>query len=129
MREVYHALGLHMHQPPGNIELLLGEDEGKAKQIILCYERPLKYVKRYEDIAKVHLGFSGILLDQLSNESIIKAFSATIDLRRMLLEYPRVKGIEFLGMGYYHPLFPLIPMADWEPRIKKDGNSGQKNSD
>ena len=119
MRAIYHALGLHMHQPPGNIELLLRENEWEAKQIVLCYERPLKYVKRYEGIAKVHLGFSGILLDQLQDEKVIKTFSATVDLRRMVREYPKVKGIEFLGMGYYHPLFPLIPMEDWEVQIQK----------
>lgn len=116
---IYHALGLHMHQPPGNIESLLRENEWEAKQIMLCYERPLRYVKRYEGIAKVHLGFSGILLDQLMNENLVKAFSKTIDLRRVLFEYPGVKGIEYLGMGYYHPLFPLIPMEDWESQIKR----------
>jgi alpha-amylase/alpha-mannosidase (GH57 family) len=110
---------LHMHQPPGNIELLHRENDWEAKQIILCYERPQKYVERYADIAKVHLGFSGILLEQLLNERIIKAFSATVDLKRVVRVYPGVKGIEFLGMGYYHPLFPLIPMEDWEPQIKQ----------
>lgn len=119
MREIYHALGLHMHQPPGNIDLLLQENDWEAKQIVLCYERPLKYVKKYADIAQLHLGFSGILLDQLLNETIIKALSATVDLKRMMEEYPVAKGIEFLGMGYYHPLFPLIPMEDWEPQIRK----------
>jgi len=116
---IYHALGLHMHQPPGNIESLLRENEWEAKQIILCYERPLRYMKRYEDTAKVHLGFSGILLEQLCAPQIIKKCSNILNLKRMVKEYSRAEGIEFVGMGYYHPLFPLIPMEDWEPQIKR----------
>jgi len=108
-----------MHQPPGNIELLLETNEWEAKQIILCYERPLRYAKRYEDVAKIHLGFSGILLEQLCDPQIIEKFSDVLNLKRMVREYPKAEGIEFVGMGYYHPLFPLIPMEDWKPQIKR----------
>ncbi|MHC1585589.1 MAG: glycoside hydrolase family 57 [Candidatus Syntropharchaeia archaeon] len=116
---IYHALGLHMHQPPGNLKLLLETNEWEAKQIVLCYKRPLKYVKRYRGVAKIHLGFSGILLEQLCSPEIIERFSGVIDLKRMIEEYPKVEGFEFVGMGYYHPLFPLIPMEDWKPQIEK----------
>jgi len=119
MTTVYHALGLHMHQPPGNIALLLETNEWEAKQIILCYERPLKYAMRYEGVAKIHLGFSGILLEQLCSSQIIKKYSTVLDLKRMMKEYSKAGGIEFLGMGYYHPLFPLIPMEDWKPQIER----------
>jgi alpha-amylase/alpha-mannosidase (GH57 family) len=119
MPKIYHALGLHMHQPPKNIELLLKTNEWEAKQIVLCYERPLKYAMRYEDIAKIHLGFSGILLEQLCSAWIIEKFSDVLDLKRMIEEYPEAKGVEFVGMGYYHPLFPLIPMEDWKPQIER----------
>jgi alpha-amylase/alpha-mannosidase (GH57 family) len=108
-----------MHQPPGNIELVLRENEWEAKQILLCYERPLKYSRRYEDVARIHLGFSGILLEQLFSPKIIKKCSDILNLKRMEEEYPKTKGIEFVGMGYYHPLFPLIPMEDWEPQIER----------
>jgi len=50
---------------------------------------------------------------------IIESFSAILDLNRVMQEYPAVRGIEFLGMGYYHPLFPLIPMGDWKPQIER----------
>jgi alpha-amylase/alpha-mannosidase (GH57 family) len=119
MPRIYHALGLHMHQPPKNIELLLKTNEWEAKQIVLCYERPLKYAMRYEDIAKIHLGFSGILLEQLCLPQIIEKFSDVLDPKRMVVEYPKAKGVEFVGMGYYHPLFPLIPMEDWKPQIER----------
>ncbi len=119
MKKVYHALGLHMHQPPGNIDLLLKTDEWEAKQIILCYERPLRYAMQYEDVARLHLDFSGILLEQLCDRHIIERFSDVVDLSRLMREYPSAGNIEFLGMGYYHPLFPLIPMEDWRPQIER----------
>lgn len=119
MTTIYHALGLHMHQPPGNIELLLETNEWEAKQIILCYERPLKYAMRYEDVAKIHLGFSGVLLEQLCDPRIIKKCSSVLNLERLVREYSGAEGIEFVGMGYYHPLFPLIPMEDWKPQIER----------
>lgn len=37
----------------------------------------------------------------------------------MMKEYPKARGIEFVGMGYYHPLFPLIPMDDWKSQIER----------
>ncbi|HEX58665.1 MAG TPA: glycoside hydrolase family 57, partial [Methanomicrobia archaeon] len=114
---IFHALGLHMHQPPQNLVLLLETDEWEARQIALCYERPLKYVKRYEDVANLHLDFSGTLLEQLTNEDIVKKFSDIgIDLGFMR-EYVDARRIEFLGSGYYHPVFPLIPKDDWKPQI------------
>jgi len=30
-RNVFHALGLHMHQPPGNLELLIESNEWEAE--------------------------------------------------------------------------------------------------
>ncbi|MFZ2070030.1 MAG: glycoside hydrolase family 57 [Halobacteriota archaeon] len=119
MTTIYHALGLHMHQPPGNIELLLETNNWEAKQIILCYERPLKYAMRYEDVAKIQLGFSGILLEQLCSPEIIEKCAGVLDLKRLMREYPEAEGLEFVGMGYYHPLFPLIPMEDWKPQIER----------
>lgn len=50
MVEVYHALGLHMHQPPNNLKLLIETNEWEARQIILCYERPLRYAHQYKEV-------------------------------------------------------------------------------
>ena len=79
----------------------------------------MRYVLRYEDVARIHLGFSGILLEQLCSPNIIESFSAILDLNGVMRGYPAARGIEFLGMGYYHPLFPLIPMEDWKPQIER----------
>ncbi len=41
MAEVYHALGLHMHQPLGNLIALHNSNERwEARQILWCYDRP-----------------------------------------------------------------------------------------
>ena len=40
MPEVFHALGLHMHQPPGNLLALHNSGERwEAKQILWYYDR------------------------------------------------------------------------------------------
>jgi len=64
---VCHALGLHMHQPPGNLKLLIEENDWEAQQIIRCYERVPRYANAFRDVARIHVGFSGILLEQLRN--------------------------------------------------------------
>ena len=43
MAEVYHALGLNMHQPLGNLLALHNSDERwEARQILWCYDRPTR---------------------------------------------------------------------------------------
>ena len=119
MAEVYHALGLHMHQPPHNLSLLIETNQWEAQQIILCYERPLRYAQRYQDVARVNIGFSGTLLEQLTDPEIVDRYRHLIDLPQMLAAYGEIDTIEWIGMGYFHPIFPLIPMEDWELQLLK----------
>jgi hypothetical protein len=49
MTAIYYLLGFHMHRPPGNLELLIQPNEWEARQIMLCYGRPLKYAWRYQE--------------------------------------------------------------------------------
>ncbi len=116
---IYHALGLHMHQPPENLKLLIETNDWEARQIILCYERPLKYARAFPDIARINVGFSGILLEQLQDEEIQKRYASICDIPQMLEGYAKQENIELIGMGYYHPIFPLIPKEDWEAQLKK----------
>ena len=116
---VYHLLGLHMHQPPGNLELLINANEWEARQIMLCYERPLRYAERYRDVARFAVGFSGILLEQLLDPNIISRYAGIVDIPKMLDGYRNAPNIELVGMGYYHPVFPLIPMEDWGEQIAR----------
>ncbi len=116
---VYHLLGLHMHQPPGNLDLLINANEWEARQIMLCYERPLRYAERYRDVARFCVGFSGILLEQLLDPKMIDRYSGIVDIPKMLDGYRNAPNIELAGMGYYHPVFPIIPMDDWGEQIAR----------
>ena len=113
----YHALGLHMHQPPGNLRLLIEENEWEAQQIIRCYERASRYAHEFRDVARLHVGFSGILLEQLRSQDIIDRYRPFVDIPAMLESYREAENIELIGMGYYHPIFPLIPREDWEDHL------------
>lgn len=107
-----------MHQPPGNLELLINTNDWEARQIMLCYERPLKYAWLYRDVAHFCVGFSGILLEQFEDPKIIGRYSSIVDIPRMLDSYRNTPNIEIVGMGYYHPVFPLIPIEDWDEQIE-----------
>ena len=119
MRNIFHALGLHMHQPPGNLRLLLDSNPWEAQQILHAYERPARYALLYKGVARFHVGFSGILLEQLQDPENIERCRAYMDLPAMLAAYRAADNIEILGMGYYHPLFPLTPEADWDEQLAR----------
>ncbi|MEN8179604.1 MAG: glycoside hydrolase family 57 [Pseudomonadota bacterium] len=114
---ISHALGLHMHQPPGNLKLLIEENPWEAEQIIRCYERAARYADKYKDVAHLHVGFSGILLEQFLDPQIVDAYRHIIDIPAMLESYRNTPNVELIGMGYYHPIFPLIPQQDWEDHL------------
>jgi alpha-amylase/alpha-mannosidase (GH57 family) len=116
---LHHALGLHMHQPPGNLKLLLESSPREAEQILRCYERPARYAQAYRDSAHLHMGFSGVLLDQLLDSEVVDAYRHIIDIPQMLGCYGEATNVELVGMGYYHPIFPLIPKADWEEQLMR----------
>jgi len=119
MTAIYHLLGLHMHQPPGNLQFLLDNYDWEARQIILCYDRPLKYAWRCREVAHFCVGFSGILLEQLQDPNIIQRYAGVLDIPKMLETYRKTPNIEIVGMGYYHPIFPLIPTDDWDEQIER----------
>jgi len=116
-RLVAHALGLHMHQPPGNLKLLIETNEWEAEQIIRCYERAARYAQQNSDVGFLHIGFSGVLLEQFTDPAIIDRYRKIVDIPIMLDLYAATENIELIGMGYYHPIFPLIPVEDWEEQL------------
>ncbi len=115
---ISHALGLHMHQPPGNLALLIEANPWEAEQIIRCYERPTRYARQYADLGHLHIGFSGILLEQFLDPDIVDRYRHIIDIPAMLDAYRGTPNIEPIGMGYFHPIFPLIPEADWAEQLR-----------
>ena len=117
MADIYHALGLHMHQPPGNLKLLIDEESWEARQILAAYERPVKYLEQYRDVGRLHVGFSGILLEQFLDPAIVSRYAHIVNIPLMLRRYGEADNIELIGMGYYHPIFPLIPKDDWAEQL------------
>jgi alpha-amylase/alpha-mannosidase (GH57 family) len=114
MADVYHALGLNMHQPLGNLIALHNSDERwEARQILWCYDRPTRMLEGYEDVARLHVSFSGTLLKQFEDPAVRETFHDVVDVEDFLGRY-RASNIEFLGTGLYHPVYPLIPQADWD---------------
>jgi alpha-amylase/alpha-mannosidase (GH57 family) len=118
MADLYHALGFHMHQPPGNLELLWREHEWEARQIMLCYQRPLKYARRFPS-ARFHVDFSGILLEQFLSPTVQRMYRDVVDIDEMLAGYREQRNIELLATGYFHPIFPLIPEHDWAEQLDR----------
>jgi hypothetical protein len=106
-----------MHQPPDNLRLLMDRDPQEAEQIIRCYERVPRYARKFKEHARLHVGFSGSLLEQLRDPTIVDSYRSIIDIPAMLDSYARTDTIELIGMGYYHPLFPLIPSEDWDDHL------------
>ena len=118
MAEVYHALGLNMHQPLGNLLSLHNSAEPwEAKQILWCYDRPTRMIEGYEDVARLPMSFSGTLLKQLEDPAIKETLRDTVDIDNFLDRYKR-SNIEFVGTGLYHPVYPLTPEADWDAQTE-----------
>jgi alpha-amylase/alpha-mannosidase (GH57 family) len=114
MAEVYHAVGLNMHQPLGNLLALHNSDERwEAKQILWCYDRPTRMLEGYEDVARLHISFSGTILKQLEDPAIRETFHDVVDVEDFMNRYRR-SNIEFVGTGLYHPVYPLTPSSDWD---------------
>ena len=117
MAEIFHALGLHLHQPPGNMLEVLRGAEHEAVGIIHAYDRIARCAHRYRDTARLHVGMSGVLLDQLTDPEVAEAYRPHVEIPGMLRGYREADNIELLGMGHFHPVFPLIPKEDWPEQL------------
>ena len=117
---ISHALGLQMHQPLGNLQLLIETNVPEAQQIIYAYDRATRYAHKYPHSARFHVGFSGILLEQLKNPAIIDSYRHFIDIPAMLQSYAEAKNIELVGTGYFHPIFPLMPRDHWRDQLRSE---------
>ena len=107
-----------MHQPLGNLLAMHNSDEAwEARQILWCYDRPTRMLEGYEDVARLHLSFSGTLLKQLEDPGVRQTFREVVDIEDFLNRYRRSR-IEFLGSGLYHPVYPLTPPADWDAQTE-----------
>ncbi len=119
MGDIFHALVLNLHQPPGNLEHLLDEKPWEAKEILFALDRMPRSLWPYEDVARVHLALSGTLLETLSSPEFQHRVYGTIDCGSLLWHLQNERIFEILGTGYYHPVLPLIPPADREEQLQR----------
>jgi alpha-amylase/alpha-mannosidase (GH57 family) len=119
MTDIYHALVLNLHQPPGNLEHLLAHNPWEGKEILYAYDRIPRSLWGYEDVARVHLSLSGTLLETLSNPEFQNQVYGIVNCGALLWHLQNSKIIEILGTGYYHPVFPLIPAADRDEHLMR----------
>ncbi|MEO5366127.1 MAG: hypothetical protein H7831_07180 [Magnetococcus sp. WYHC-3] len=116
---MFHALVLNLHQPSGNLEFLLNHQPWEAEQILYAMDRIPRFLWNYQDVGRVHLSLSGTLLEVLSNPAFQRRVYGTVDCGSLLWYLQNQSIIDILGTGYYHPVFPLIPPADWPEQLKR----------
>lgn len=117
MGNIYHALVLNLHQPSGNLEWLLANQEWEAKEILFALDRIPRSVWEFEDVARVHLALSGTLLETLANSEFQERVYGMVKCGDLLWHLQNGRLFQVLGTGYYHPVLPLIPPEDWEEQM------------
>ena len=116
---LYHALVLSLHQPPGNLEALLERSESEARDILLAMARIPQALSGAREVGRVQLALSGSLLETLSNPDFQSRVSEIVNCEALLRAVGNSPSIDVLGNGYYHPVLPLIPPADWEAHLER----------
>jgi len=119
MQDISHALVLNLHQPPGNLDLLLDRQPWEAREILEAMDRIPRALWSYEDVGRVHLSLSGTLLETLSSAGFQQRVYGIVDCGSLLWYLQNSRIIRILGTGYYHPVLPLIPQADWEEQLSR----------
>jgi len=119
MRKVHHALLLNFHQPPGNLDDLLANNEWEAKEILWAMDRMPRMLWDYEDVARVHLNLSGTLLETLSHPDFQDRVYGIAKCGDLLWHLQNTKVFELLGSAYYHAVMALIPQADWDEQLTR----------
>ena len=116
---VFHSLVLNLHQPAGNLEMLLDENPWTAKEILFALDRIPRSLWDYEDVGRVHLSLSGTLLETLSRPDFQARTYGIVKCGDLLWHLQNQRIIEILGTAYYHPVLPLISEADWEEQLAR----------
>ncbi len=119
MNAIFHALVLNLHQPSGNLDELLASQEWEARQILLALDRIPRSLWPYEDLARVHLSLSGTLLETLANPDFQRRTYGIVKCGDLLWHLQNEKVLRIFGTAYYHPVLPLIPVADWDEQLAR----------
>ncbi len=119
MHKIHHALVLNLHQPAGNLQALLDNDAWEAHEILYALDRIPRSLWGYEDVARVHLSFSGTLLETLADPAFQSRVYGVVDCGSLLWHFQNQALFSLLGTGHYHPVLPLIPEADREEHLQR----------
>ncbi|MGP0052421.1 MAG: glycoside hydrolase family 57 [Solirubrobacteraceae bacterium] len=119
MADIEFALVLNLHQPSGNLEDLLEQEDWQAREILWAIDRIPRSLWKYEDLGRVHLSLSGSLLETLANPDFQSRVYGVVDCGSLLWYLQNTRVIEVLGTGYYHPVLPLIPATDREEHLHR----------
>jgi alpha-amylase/alpha-mannosidase (GH57 family) len=119
MNKIHHALILNLHQPSGNMQTLLEHNPWETHEILYAIDRIPRSLWGYEDVARVHLSFSGTLLEALADPSFQSRIYGVVDCGSLLWHFQNEALFSILGTGYYHPVLPLIPHADREEQLQR----------
>ena len=84
MGEIEFALVLSLHQPPGNLERLLDQQQSEALEILGAIDRIPRSLWAYEDLGRVHLSLSGSLLETLGNPDFQRRVDGAVDCASLL---------------------------------------------
>lgn len=117
MNNVFHALVLGLHQPSGNLDALLDGNEWEAREILYALDRIPRSLWGYEDVGRVHLSLSGTLLETISHPDFQRRVHGIVKCGEWLWHVQNQNIIRILGTGYYHPVMPLTPPADWGEQL------------
>ncbi len=120
MADIGFALVLSLHQPPGNLEHLLDEQEQEAREILWAIDRIPRSLWRYEDLATrppLALREPCSRRSRAPTSSIASTASSIAGRCCGTCRTPRV--IELLGTGYYHPVLPLIRPIDRDEHLDR----------
>ena len=104
MVDIEFAPVLSLHQPPGNLERLLDEQETEANEILWAIDRIPRSLWQYEDLGRVHLSLSGTLLETLSDPDFQRRVSGVVDCEALLWYMQNTRIIELLR----HPHPPPV---------------------
>lgn len=119
MNPIYHALVLNFHQPSQNLQELFLHNEWEAKEILFAMDRMPRALWDYEDVARVHLSLSGTLLETLSDPDFQAKVYGLMKCGELLWYLQNSNIFHVLGTGFYHPVFPLTPEADWHEQLSR----------
>jgi alpha-amylase/alpha-mannosidase (GH57 family) len=125
MPDTAFALVLNLHQPAGNLDDLLEHREWEASEILWALDRIPRSLWTFADVGRVHLSLSGTLLETLASPGFQRRVYGIADCGSLLWHLQNTAIIQILGTGYYHPVLPLIPEADWDDQLGRWQGIGQ----